>query len=162
MRLFIKTGAAWIFQTGNMIPQCHPTQRKRSLGELELEQAEVKSQIGTQLPGTTCSKWKDTEMRPRGWGCDRGSVKPYLTTSACTGARSATENSLCCGKPLGQAQACACIVYCVCVDGEDGCACGHTRNSSTAIKPNWRWGIKPGCVEWYLGCLEWEGWDRKV
>lgn len=62
MCLFIKTGAVWIFQTGNMIPQCHPTQRRGLWVSSGVERAGVKPQIGTWLPGTTCSQWQTLEL----------------------------------------------------------------------------------------------------
>lgn len=114
------------------------------------------------LPGTTCLQWQ-THTVPCSLGGDRGPVKPNLSMSVCvcaryaTGAHFAAENHNYKHRPVF-----ALLIVCVCVDGEDGCACGHTRHSKSAIKPKWRWGIKLGCVEWYLGSRKMRRWDREA
>lgn len=91
MYLFIKTGTAWIFQTGNVTPQCHPTRRRGLWASLWVKWAEVKSQIGTWLPGTTCSQWRaGWQTKPWKRCRDKGLVKPFLTMSAWISARPAT------------------------------------------------------------------------
>lgn len=147
MRLFIKTGAAWIFQTGNMIPQCHSTQR-RGLW--------MKSQIGIWPQGITCSHWKARKTRPLRWCRDRGLAKLYLTTSACISARPAIGSDSALKKQSEQAQACAHIVDCEC--GWRGWVSLWTYQAfQVCNKANWRWGINLGCAEWCLGNLDLEG-----
>lgn len=144
------------FAQATWFPQCHPTQKERSL----VEQAEGKSQVGIWLWGTTCSQWQ-TSRQSLGDGAVTGLVKPYLTTSACVSARPATWNSPCLGKTISTSPG-MCLHCWLCVDGEDGRACGHTRHSKSAIKPNWRWGIKPGLCWVIPGQLGRRRLDREV
>lgn len=145
MCLFIKTGAAWIFQTGNMIPQCHPTQRRglwASRGEIsdwDFQTPPAHSDRQGPGAGAVTEAW----INPI-WPCLRVSVPGLPLELAPLWKTISTSPGMC--------------LHCwLCVDGEDGWACGHTRHSTSAIKPNWRWGIKPGCAEWYLGSWDWEG-----
>lgn len=95
MHLFITTATAWIFQTGNLIPQWHQTQR-RGLGELGGGGARSKNpRLG--LAGATCLQWQTHRQGP-GAG-DRRSVKPYQTTSAFFLCQVCHGSSLYCGKP---------------------------------------------------------------
>jgi len=145
MCLFIKAGAAWIFQTGNMIPRCHPTQRRVLWLNFGVRRAEVKSQIwklasrhhllavtGGTDEAPELGAVDGVRLNPI-WPCLHVSV-PGLPLELAV---------LWKGTSPGMCLHCW---LCVCVDGEDRWACGHTRHSRLAIKPNWRWGIKPGLL----------------
>lgn len=101
MCLFIKTGVAWIFQTGNLSPQCLSTLKN------------LRVNWSTSSGTLTFFASPDQCDRKRFWILDY-SLGSFLTDPVCSsGARPVAENEPHCGKPLVQAQTCAVIVDCV-------------------------------------------------
>lgn len=168
MCLFINTGTAWIFQRGNMIPQCQATQWRGlwvNLGWSE-QRWNLRLEHGFRAPPAQRDRHTDEATELVSWWRIGWTLSHHVCVHWCQAChwepRLAVENHK--YKPR-HVPALLIVCVCQCVDGKDGCACGHTRHSRDPIKPNWRWGIKLGCAEWYLGSWEFgtekfkDGWE---
>lgn len=96
------------------------------------------------LGGTTCSMWKTSRRCPEA-GAEEGlnSIWPFL----CWCYRLALALLW---KTIYTSPGMYLLCW-LCVDEEDGCALGHTRDSCSAIKSRWSCGIKLVCNECYQG-----------
>lgn len=141
------------FQIGNMIPLCHLTQKRSLWVSSEVGRAEVETSdcvLRFQAPPARCDR-----RGPGAGAVTEVWLNPIRPCPHASMPRLPLEHALL-WKTMNTSPGMHLCCW-LCVDGEDGCACGHTRHSRSAIKPNWRWGIKPRCAEWYLGSWEWDG-----